>query len=179
MLSDPSVVLLPLTKQMAKVISKEFIEQLLQEIPDPEIPVISIVDLGIVRSVILENEKVIINITPTYSGCPAMMAIQKDIVTRLKDEGIEHVEVNLVHDEVWTTDWINDTAKERLREYGIAPPEKSSPDKNLLTGKRSAVACPRCGSIETSLISQFGSTACKALYRCESCREPFDYFKCH
>ena len=102
MLSDRSEVLLPLTKQMAKVISKEFIEQLLQEIPDPEIPVISIVDLGIVRSVILENEKVIINITPTYSGCPAMMAIQKDIVARLKDEGIEHVEVNLVHDEVWT-----------------------------------------------------------------------------
>ena len=96
MLSDPSVVLLPLTKQMAKVISKEFIEQLLQEIPDPEIPVISIVDLGIVRSVILENEKVVVNITPTYSGCPAMMAIQKDIVARLKDEGIEHVEVNLV-----------------------------------------------------------------------------------
>lgn len=164
---------------MSKILTKEFIVQLLSEIPDPEIPVISIVDLGIVRNVELENQKVRVNITPTYSGCPAMMAIQNDIVSRLKQEGIDDIEVRLVVDEVWTTDWINDAAKERLREYGIAPPEKTSTNKSLLTGKPKIVNCPRCGSPRTSLISQFGSTACKALYRCDDCREPFDYFKCH
>ncbi|HNP49110.1 MAG TPA: phenylacetate-CoA oxygenase subunit PaaJ [Bacteroidia bacterium] len=164
---------------MTKILSKEYIETILNEIPDPEIPVISIVDLGIVRKVILEDSKVIVHITPTYSGCPAMMAIQKDIVSRLNKEGIEQVEVKLVVDEVWTTDWINEEARERLRQYGIAPPEKVSSDKNVLMGKSKTVSCPRCGSEHTVLISQFGSTACKALYRCENCREPFDYFKCH
>ncbi len=108
-----------------------------------------------------------------------MMAIQNDIVSKLKEEGIEEVEVRLVFDEVWTTDWINEAAKERLRVYGIAPPEKSSPDKSLIIGRPRVVNCPRCGSSNTSVVSQFGSTACKALYRCEDCREPFDYFKCH
>lgn len=164
---------------MTNILSKEYIETILNEIPDPEIPVISIVDLGIVRKVILEDSKVIVHITPTYSGCPAMMAIQKDIVSRLNKEGIEQVEVKLVVDEVWTTDWINEEARERLRQYGIAPPEKASSDKNVLMGKSKTVSCPRCGSEHTVLISQFGSTACKALYRCENCREPFDYFKCH
>lgn len=164
---------------MTNILSKEYIETILNEIPDPEIPVISIVDLGIVRKVILEDSKVIVHITPTYSGCPAMMAIQKDIVSRLNKEGIEKVEVKLVVEEVWTTDWINEEARERLRQYGIAPPEKASSDKNVLMGKSKTVSCPRCGSEHTVLISQFGSTACKALYRCENCREPFDYFKCH
>ncbi len=164
---------------MSKIITKEIIEKILEQIPDPEIPVISIVDLGIVRDIILHDHKVIVNITPTYSGCPAMMAIQNDIVSKLKEEGIEEVEVRLVFDEVWTTDWINEAAKERLRVYGIAPPEKSSPDKSLITGRPRVVNCPRCGSSNTSVVSQFGSTACKALYRCEDCREPFDYFKCH
>lgn len=164
---------------MSKIITKEIIEKILEQIPDPEIPVISIVDLGIVRDFIFDDHKVIVNITPTYSGCPAMMAIQNDIVSKLKEEGIEEVEVRLVFDEVWTTDWINEAAKERLRVYGIAPPEKSSQDKSLITGKPRIVNCPRCGSSNTSVVSQFGSTACKALYRCEDCREPFDYFKCH
>lgn len=164
---------------MSKIITKEIIEKILEQIPDPEIPVISIVDLGIVRDIIFDDHKVIVNITPTYSGCPAMMAIQNDIVSKLKEEGIEEVEVRLVFDEVWTTDWINEAAKERLRVYGIAPPEKSSQDKSLITGKPRIVNCPRCGSSNTSVVSQFGSTACKALYRCEDCREPFDYFKCH
>lgn len=164
---------------MSKIITKEIIEKILEQIPDPEIPVISIVDLGIVRDIILHEHKVIVNITPTYSGCPAMMAIQNDIVSKLKEEGIEEVEVRLVFDEVWTTDWINEAAKERLRVYGIAPPEKSSPDKSLIIGRPRVVNCPRCGSSNTSVVSQFGSTACKALYRCEDCREPFDYFKCH
>ena len=164
---------------MSKIITREIIEKILEQIPDPEIPVISIVDLGIVRDIILDGQKVIVNITPTYSGCPAMMAIQNDIVSRLKEEGIDEVEVRLVFDEVWTTDWIHEEAKERLRVYGIAPPEKSSQDKSLITGKPRIVNCPRCGSSNTSVVSQFGSTACKALYRCEDCREPFDYFKCH
>lgn len=161
------------------VLTEAYIRSILREIPDPEIPVISITDLGIVRNVELSGDKVRISITPTYNGCPAMQAIKDDILNRLKSEGIEDVEVNLVFTEAWTTDWINEAAKERLRKYGIAPPEHTSSDKSLLTGKPRIVACPRCRSTRTLLVSQFGSTACKALYKCEDCLEPFDYFKCH
>ncbi|TAH44130.1 MAG: phenylacetate-CoA oxygenase subunit PaaJ [Bacteroidetes bacterium] len=161
------------------LIQKEKIWSILKEIPDPEIPVISIVDLGIARDVRIEGEKVIVDITPTYSGCPAMNTIEKDIIEKIKETGIERVEINTVFSPVWTTDWLNDEAKEKLREYGIAPPDGKSTDKSLLTGKPKIINCPRCGSKKTVLVSQFGSTACKALYKCESCLEPFDYFKCH
>jgi len=161
------------------MISKEEVWTILKEIPDPEIPVISIVDLGIARDVRIDGDKVTIDITPTYSGCPAMNAIEKDIIERLKDAGVGNPEIKMVYSPVWTTDWLNDEAKERLREYGIAPPEKGSRNKSLLTDNPKTIACPRCGSEQTLLVSQFGSTACKALYKCESCIEPFDYFKCH
>ena len=160
-------------------IQKEKIWSILKEIPDPEIPVISIVDLGIARDVRIENDKVTVDITPTYSGCPAMNVIEKEIIQKIKETGITEVEIKTVFSPVWTTDWLTDEAKEKLREYGIAPPEKTSTDKSLLTGKPKIISCLRCGSEKTILVSQFGSTACKALYKCETCLEPFDYFKCH
>ena len=152
--------------------------KILKEIPDPEIPVISIIDLGVVRNVELNGSKAIITITPTYSGCPAMKQMEDDIVKLLKQKGFKSVEVITTYTPAWTTDWINDEAKEKLRVYGIAPPEHSTSDKNVLLGKEKKVACPRCRSIHTKMISQFGSTACKALYQCQDCLEPFDYFKC-
>ncbi len=150
----------------------EQIRALISTIPDPEIPVITITDLGVLRSVDVNGEKVTISITPTYSGCPAMDAIRQNILEVLHEKGILDVEVKTVHFPVWTTDWMSDDAKERLRKYGISPPEKTK------TGDRH-IACPRCGSKDVKLVSQFGSTACKSLYKCETCLEPFDHFKCH
>jgi len=163
---------------MIKTISKEDIWELLKTIPDPEIPVITIVDLGILREIEIKDDKVVVSITPTYSGCPAMNVISNEIISTLKEHGID-AEIKMVFSPVWTTDWISDDAKERLRVYGIAPPEKASSDKNLLLAQPRKIHCPRCNSLHTELISQFGSTACKALYRCMDCKEPFDYFKCH
>ena len=147
-------------------------------IPDPEIPVITISDLGVLREVRIVGDTVEVDITPTYSGCPAMKAISQDIVKTLNESGIERVNVKEIYQPVWTTDWLSDEAREKLRLYGIAPPEKTSSDKNAILGMVKHLACPHCGSIDTELVSQFGSTACKALYRCLSCLEPFDHFKC-
>ncbi len=151
---------------------------LLSSIPDPEIPVISIVELGIARDVEIVGDKIIVSITPTYNGCPAMKAIELDIISLLKEKGID-AEIKVVYSPVWTTDWLSEAVKEKLRAYGIAPPEKTSLDKNSLSLHPKVILCPRCRSSKTELISQFGSTACKALYRCLDCKEPFDYFKCH
>lgn len=159
--------------------TKEHIYDVLSEIPDPEIPVISITDLGVIREVTITGDTSIeLNITPTYSGCPAMRQIDADVRQKLGEQGFKDIKINTVYSPPWTTDWINDAARERLREYGIAPPEHSTEDKSWLTGKEKAVACPRCKSPHTRLVSQFGSTACKALYQCQDCLEPFDYFKC-
>ena len=163
---------------MIQRLSKEKILQLLSEIPDPEIPVINISELGILRDVKLTNDLCTVVITPTYSGCPAMKVIEDDIVAKLKEAGIKNIKVELVYSPAWTTDWITDVAKEKLRAYGIAPPDHSSVDKQVLLGKSRELKCPLCGSKNTEMISQFGSTACKALYRCVDCKEPFDYFKC-
>jgi len=154
------------------------IKRILSVIPDPEIPVISIEELGILRDVRIEGGEIIIDITPTYSGCPAMKVIEQDIVSLLHEKGMDQVKVNMVYAPAWTTDWITEGAKEKLRKYGIAPPEKSTVDKSALTGKPKNLACPRCGSKHVEMVSQFGSTACKALYKCLDCKEPFDYFKC-
>ncbi len=159
------------------MLTQKKIFSLLSEIPDPEIPVISISELGIIRNVNVTGNAVEVVITPTYSGCPAMKQIEYDIVSLLKKNGIKNIEIKMVYHPAWTTDWISDEAKEKLRKYGIAPPEKSSMDKASLTGKKKR--CPHCSSSNTEMISQFGSTACKALYRCKECKEPFDYFKCH
>lgn len=159
--------------------SKQQILNLLSEIPDPEIPVISIIDLGVIRDILILNETDIeLKITPTYSGCPAMKQIEDDVRKKLTETGFTNITINTIFSPPWTTDWIPEEAKEKLRKYGIAPPENSTEDKNWLTGKHSVVKCPRCKSQKTKLISQFGSTACKALYQCQDCLEPFDYFKC-
>lgn len=159
-------------------ISKENILKLISEIPDPEIPVITISELGVIRDVIIEGENVEVKITPTYSGCPAMQRMENDIKEILNKNGISNLKITTVYSPPWTTDWIPEKAKEKLRIYGIAPPEKTTEDKSWLTGKNKTVLCPRCKSKNTKLISQFGSTACKALYQCQDCLEPFDYFKC-
>lgn len=158
---------------------KEKIFKILSEIPDPEIPVITIVELGVVRDAKdLGNNSVEIIITPTYSGCPAMKQMEDDVVTKLKDNGFSDIKVKMVYSPAWTTDWLNEEAKLKLQKYGIAPPEESTSDKSFITGKHKAVTCPRCKSKNSVLVSQFGSTACKALYKCNDCLETFDYFKC-
>jgi len=160
-------------------ISKEHIISLLSEIPDPEIPVITIIELGVIRDIdITDDTSISLKITPTYSGCPAMKQIEDDVRKKLSDNGITNITINTIFSPPWTTDWITPEAKEKLRKYGIAPPEHTTEDKSWLTGKTKTIACPRCKSQNTKLISQFGSTACKALYQCLDCLEPFDYFKC-
>jgi len=152
---------------------------ILSEIPDPEIPVITISDLGVLRKIDIKNSTVIVSITPTYSGCPAMEVIEDDIVKALNEKGIKEVKIDLVYSPAWTTDWINNKAREKLRKYGIAPPVRGTEDKGVLfNASNKNIECPLCKSKNTSLISQFGSTACKALYQCKACQEPFDYFKC-
>ena len=168
----------PLKKMNAVIDTNKKLWDLLREIPDPEIPVITIVDLGIVRDVIVKDNSVIVEITPTYSGCPAYEPIEKEIISRLKEEGFANVQIKKTLSPAWSTDWMSDEAKERLRKYGIAPPEKSTSDKNALLGKQKNILCPHCGSDNTEMISMFGSTACKAIYKCKNCTEPFDYFKC-
>jgi len=159
--------------------TKDYILTLLSEIPDPEIPVITIVELGVIRDIeITDNTSISLKITPTYSGCPAMKQIEDDVRKKLSETGFTNITINTIYSPPWTTDWITPEAKEKLRKYGIAPPEHSTEDKSWLTGKTKAIACPRCKSQNTKLISQFGSTACKALYQCQDCLEPFDYFKC-
>jgi len=150
----------------------------LHEIPDPEIPVIDIVELGVIRDINSQNDSIEVTITPTYSGCPAMKQMEDDIKKKLSEKGYKEVKIKTIFNPPWTTDWITEEAKEKLNEYGIAPPEHSSIDKAVLLGKERVVKCPRCASTNTKIISQFGSTACKALYQCIDCLEPFDYFKC-
>lgn len=152
--------------------------ELLTSVKDPEIPVLNVVDMGIVRGVVIEGEKVTVTITPTYSGCPAMDVIGANVKSVLHRHFGEAVEVRSTLSPPWTTDWLTEEAREKLRDYGIAPPVGSSSDKSVLFGKPKVVACPKCGSEATRLVSEFGSTACKAHYRCTACEEPFDYFKC-
>ena len=147
---------------------------LLSEIPDPEVPVLTITDLGMVRSVAPHGEGWVIGFTPTYSGCPATEHLLGEIRATMARHGYTPVHVVLQLDPPWTTDWMNQDARERLRQYGISPPQGHA----CHAGLPQEVVCPRCGSVHTTPISEFGSTACKALYRCDSCREPFDYFKC-
>jgi ring-1,2-phenylacetyl-CoA epoxidase subunit PaaD len=159
--------------------TKEDILALLSEIPDPEIPVITIVELGVVRDAIVKSETEIeVIITPTYSGCPAMKQMEDDVRTKLSENGFTEIKVSMVYNPAWTTDWLSTEAKLKLQQYGIAPPEESTTDKSFITGKHKAVTCPRCKSKNSVMISQFGSTACKALYKCNDCLETFDYFKC-
>ena len=151
--------------------------KILEAVSDPEIPVLSIMDMGVVRTAIIENGIVKVQITPTYSGCPAMDVIGDDIKKALKSAGYES-EVELILSPAWTTDWITVRGREALEKYGIAAPLNPEADKDVLLHGKRLVKCPQCGSINTRLVSQFGSTACKAQFQCDDCQEPFDYFKC-
>lgn len=160
--------------------TKSSIIKILEKVTDPEIPVLSVDDLGIIRAVNIENDGAIeVVITPTYSGCPAMNMIEVNIKAALQENGFEKVKIRTVLSPAWTTDWISEEGKAKLKAYGIAPPIGGSVNKSELFGEGPVVPCPHCGAKNTKMISQFGSTACKALYQCQECREPFDYFKCH
>ncbi len=161
-----------------KQFSNTAIYNLLEQVPDPEVPVLSIIDLGIVRDVIIENDKVEIVITPTYTGCPAMDMIAVNIKAILQENNIDAT-IKTILSPAWTTDWMSESGKQKLKEYGITPPVAKTTDKLSLLGESKLVSCPRCDSNDTKMISQFGSTACKSLYKCNDCLEPFDYFKCH
>ncbi len=158
---------------------KNAILSILSEVYDPEIPVLSIIDLGILRDVKWIENQILVTITPTYSGCPATLTFEADILKALSDNGFNHVKVVSQISPAWTTAWMTDMGRKKLKAYGIAPPVEHTYDKNALFSDQKEVACPRCDSLDTKLLSQFGSTACKSLYQCNSCLEPFDYFKCH
>lgn len=158
-------------------ITEPEIWKLLEQVYDPEIPVLSVIDLGIIRDVKLNNEEVEIFITPTYSGCPAIDVISMNIRIALLQQGFKKIKITQKLSPAWTTDWMSDAGKEKLKSYGIAPPVAKSFDKIYF--ENLTIECPLCHSTNTKLISQFGSTACKALYQCNDCKEPFDYFKCH
>nr|WP_051147321.1 1,2-phenylacetyl-CoA epoxidase subunit PaaD [Glaciibacter superstes] len=149
---------------------------------DPEVPVLTIADLGVLRSASVSGDRAVIEITPTYSGCPAIDAIRDDIVTVLEGAGYAEVTVRSVLSPAWTTDWMSAEGKQKLAEYGIAPPTGTRPVGPVSLGSVSlgmGIRCPQCGSLHTRQLSRFGSTSCKALYVCQRCQEPFDYFKDH
>ncbi|KIC16951.1 1,2-phenylacetyl-CoA epoxidase subunit PaaD [Leisingera sp. ANG-Vp] len=156
---------------MSQVTTQPTVEQIwdwLDAVPDPEIPVISLVDLGIIRDVAWEGGTLVVTVTPTYSGCPATSVIAMDIETALRDRGIIDLNLKTQISPAWTTDWLSEKGRTRLEAYGIAPPQPAGgPEK-----------CPHCGSKDVTRVSQFGSTPCKAHWRCQDCLEPFDYFKC-
>jgi len=158
--------------------SRDQVMAWLEQVPDPEIPVLSVRDMGIARDVQIHPQQGLVEvmITPTYSGCPAMRSIEIDILKKLTAEGVAKARVTEVLSPAWTTDWITDKGREALRQYGIAPPAEGGSMRQLM-GK-GEITCPKCGSAQTHQVSEFGSTACKALWKCDSCTEPFEYFKC-
>jgi ring-1,2-phenylacetyl-CoA epoxidase subunit PaaD len=150
---------------------------ILEKVSDPEIPVLSVLDLGVIREAFEEEGMVMIKLTPTYSGCPAMDVIAEDLILAFAEEG-KTAKVELVLTPAWSTDWLSEAGKRKMEAYGIAAPLSVTADKEALLGNKKIVKCTNCGSTDTRLVSQFGSTACKALFKCNACREPFDYFKC-
>lgn len=161
------------------IITKKDIWKILETISDPEIPVLSVLDLGIVRDVKIDNQQIEVIITPTYSGCPAMDMIEVNIKAGLQEAGFDAVKVTTVLSPAWTTDWLTEAGRQKLKDYGIAPPVKGHYNKSALFSAERIVECPHCQSKDTNMVSLFGSTACKSLYKCNNCLEPFDYFKCH
>jgi ring-1,2-phenylacetyl-CoA epoxidase subunit PaaD len=152
--------------------------RVLDDVKDPEVPVLSVVELGIIRGVDAEDRRVAVTITPTYSGCPAMKVIEDDVREALERAGFDDIGIRTVYSPAWTTDWIPEPAREKLRAYGIAPPAPTTGDDLVPFGRTiRVVKCPFCGSPDTSLESAFGATACKSLHVCRSCRQPFEHFK--
>jgi len=170
-----------MVKMMPEVkIDRKTIEGWLEEVMDPEVPVLSVMDLGIVRDIRQNNDELEIVITPTYSGCPAMDVITAQIRMAMTGRGFSQVKVTQVLQPAWTTDWMSESGKQKLKDYGIAPPlPKQTVCHPDLFQLEEAIQCPHCRSWHTRRLSEFGSTACKALYQCQDCHEPFDYFKCH
>ena len=163
-----------------QVIQSNIIQQILNNITDPEIPVLTITDLGIVRDVKINGAEIEVIITPTYTGCPAMDMIAMNIRLALIENGYNKIKITSVLSPAWTTDWMSEEGKRKLKEYGIAPPNpKQQVCNDKLFAEAEVVQCPQCNSYHSVRISEFGSTACKALYQCNDCKEPFDYFKCH
>ena len=159
---------------------KEKIYSYLEGVMDPEVPVLSVIDLGIVRDVVFHNaDELEIIITPTYSGCPAMDVIALNIRIQLAVLGFKKIKITQILSPAWTTDWMSEEGKQKLKEYGIAPPTPKQQVCNERLFAEEAIQCPHCNSWHTHRVSEFGSTACKALYVCDDCKEPFDYFKCH
>jgi len=160
-----------------KEISVQQVWKILEQVTDPEIPILSIIDLGIVREVNISDNNIEVFITPTYSGCPAMDMISMNIKLELLQHGFGNVKITQQLSPAWTTDWMSENGKQRLKEYGIAPPVGKIIDQQFLESLK--VECPQCHSNNTKLLSEFGSTSCKALFQCQDCKEHFDYFKCH
>ena len=159
---------------------KEKIYSYLEGVMDPEVPVLSVIDLGIVRDVVFHNaDELEIIITPTYSGCPAMDVIATNIRIQLAVLGFKKIKITQILSPAWTTDWISEEGRQKLKEYCIAPPTPKQQVCNEKLFAEEAIQCPHCNSWHTHRVSEFGSTACKALYVCDDCKEPFDYFKCH
>jgi ring-1,2-phenylacetyl-CoA epoxidase subunit PaaD len=149
----------------------------LDEVKDPEVPVLSIRELGVLRDVEVSGDNVVVVMTPTYSGCPAMHAMEAEVVKTLAEHGVPNAEVRTVYSPAWTTDWMSDDAKAKLQAYGIAPPGRADSDDLVPLRRRAPVACPFCRSVNTVMRSEFGSTACKAILYCDSCHQPFELFK--
>lgn len=160
--------------------TKQEVLELLTEIKDPDIPIVDIVEMGFVREIKISNKSINVKITPTYSGCPAVGVIEDDIKTLLKENGFSDVNVEKIYSPAWTTDWIGKETKEKMRQHGIAPPQGQAPqsDDYISIPVMQKIICPYCSSDNTQRKSEFGSTACKALYYCNACNQPFEYFKC-
>lgn len=156
---------------------EEHFYPILETVPDPEIPVLSLLDLGVIREAVEKDGMVYVKMTPTYSGCPATDVMADDIKAAFAKEG-KKAEVELILSPAWSTDWISEEGLQKMEAYGIARPLSESHDKAVLLGGEKLVKCPQCKSTQTHLVSQFGSTPCKALFKCDDCHEPFDYFKC-
>lgn len=159
-------------------LTEDEVLHIISAIPDPEIPVITIKELGMLQSVKLTQQGYLVTITPTYTGCPAMGMLELQVKELLHEHGVDDVEVEMVYNPAWTTDWLTDEAREKMRRYGISPPQRARCHSDTC-GMLEMICCPLCNSANTSLISKFGSTACKALYKCKNCGEPFEHFKCH
>lgn len=162
------------------IATKEAITKILEEVRDPEIPILSIAEMGMLRDIkIQEDGKILVYMTPTYSGCPATDLINVDVIAALQNNGYQNVAVITILSPAWTTDWLSEEAKAKMIKTGIAPPLETTNDKGFLLGEKPTVNCPYCSSKSTKLISWHGTTACKSLYTCNDCLQPFDHFKCH
>jgi ring-1,2-phenylacetyl-CoA epoxidase subunit PaaD len=157
---------------------RQRVRRVLEGVVDPELPFLSLADLGVLREVRVAGGAVVVVITPTYTGCPAVEVIRFEILRTLAEAGVPDARIETVLSPPWTTDWLSDAARARLRAHGIAPPERASTSRRALLGEVEPIACPQCGSRATELVSAFGATACKALHRCTDCLEPFEAFKC-